>query len=68
MNKPVASLEPAQIPTGERPGSRKVSRRSSTSPTSWSQSPEKYNGWEVEVMACSIRYVSPVRREVSIAS
>src|ERR1700750_1494888 len=24
MNKPVAKLEPAQIPTGERPGSRKV--------------------------------------------
>jgi phosphomethylpyrimidine synthase len=24
MNKPVANLEPAQIPTGERPGSRKV--------------------------------------------
>ena len=24
MNKPIANLEPAQIPTGERPGSRKV--------------------------------------------
>jgi len=24
MNKPVANIEPAQIPTGERPGSRKV--------------------------------------------